>query len=159
MAALEVKLEKRLIANKDGKIFKFLLGGIKVGEASYVAKTEATVLVGIDVGKIEQSDIKLGLGNISLTLPPIEILDFSYPAETFSEDELYSKGKAFKLKEEEEIYRDGEMEIRKMLPYLGLETEGQEKVSLILRPILSEMGYENIEIKFHPSVDLRPDKK
>lgn len=153
LAALEVKLDKMLFATKEKKLFGFLLGGIKIGETSYIADTEATLLIGIDAGKMRGEDVKVSLGKISLLLPPIEILDFSYPAASFIDNNLYTKDHNFKVEDKEKVYQEGEREIRALLPYLKLEKKAQEKTKLILVPILANMGFEEIDIDFHPSND------
>jgi len=107
--------------------------------------------MGIDAGKIKGKDVDISPGRISLTLPPIELLDFSYPAEKFVDDTLYIQRHNFKIEDKEEVYQKGELEIRSMIPYLGLEEKAQEKIRLLIRPVLAEMGFEIINIDFHPS--------
>ena len=153
LAALEVTLDKTLFAKKENRVLPFMMGGFKIGEASYMAHTQAILLVGIDAAKIQGKDVDAGAGSISLTLPPIELLDFSYPAERFYDDTLYTPNHKFSLEDKEVVYQQGEMEIRKMLPYLELEEKAQEKIKTLLRPILAEMGFERIQIDFHPSTD------
>ncbi|MEM7510155.1 MAG: DUF4230 domain-containing protein [Bacteroidota bacterium] len=153
LAALEVKLDKMVFARKETKVLTMFFGGITMGRASYIADTEATLLVGIDAGKLKAHDVTTSLGRISIKLPPIEILDFSYPAESFEENTSYVPTGNFNLKDKEEVFLNAEMEIRKMLPYLNLEKKAQEKTRQILIPILMEMGFEEIEIDYYSSTD------
>lgn len=156
LASLEVKLDKMLFATREKKI-NLILGSIKYGQAAYLVNTEATLLIGIDANKLQEDDVTIETGMISIILPPIELLDFSYPSERFVDCTLYITKDKFSLEEKEEVYQKGEMAIRGLLPYLNLEEKAQDKIRLILGPVFSQMGFERIHIDFHPSADFSVD--
>jgi hypothetical protein len=111
LATTEVTIQKFVFATKE----KRLLFVIKLNEAYFAANTEARVKLGIDLSKIHKEDIEITGKSISLMLPPVEVLNFSYPFENFKEDSTI-RDDAFLNKmtvfDVEEFYRQGEMDIR-----------------------------------------------
>lgn len=154
LASLEVKLDKMLFAQNQSKVLPFLFGGINLNKAPFIAYTEASILIGIDMDKLRGQDIDISGAKISLTLPPVELLDFSYPAEKFREDDIYVTAKdTWSMHQKEQVYQLGELEIREMIPYLGMEEKAQENIIMLLTPVLRGMGFENIEINFQEDKD------
>lgn len=153
LATTEVMIDKFVFASKE----KRLLFVIKLNEAYFAAKTESSVSLGIDLNKVRKEDIDIQGNSISLTLPPIEVLNFSYPYESFKEDTtirsdaLFNKITVFDI---EEYYRQGEMDIRANLPYMGLVEKTQNNTRTLLRRLLAGLGYEEIYIDFKPQDEL-----
>jgi len=153
LATTEVMIDKFVFATKE----KRLLFVIKLNEAYFAAKTESSVSLGIDLNKIHKEDIDIHDKSISLILPPIEVLNFSYPYESFREDTtirsdaLLNRITVFDI---EEYYRQGEMDIRSNLPYMGLVEKTQNNTRTLLRRLLSGLGYEEIYIDFKPQDQL-----
>lgn len=153
LATTEVMIDKFVFASKE----KRLLFVIKLNEAYFAAKTESSVTLGIDLNKLRKEDIDIQGNSISLTLPPIEVLNFSYPYESFKEDTtirsdaLFNRITVFDI---EEYYRQGEMDIRANLPYMGLVEKTQNNTRTLLRRLLAGLGYEEIYIDFKPQDEL-----
>jgi len=83
LATTETIIDKTVIGTKN----KSILGLVKLSEANFVAYTEATVKTGIDLTKLDEYDIHINGKEISLNLPPVEVLDFQYPFQKFEIDE------------------------------------------------------------------------
>ena len=95
-------------------------------------------------------------------LPPVEVINFSYPAENFKRDSLIS-GNAFMnkitLSDQEDFFQDAESDIRNNLKYLNIVSITEKKTSLMLETMLRALGYEEIYIDFKKSEVLIPEIK
>jgi hypothetical protein len=153
LATTEVMIDKFIFATKE----KRLLFVIKLNEAYFAAKTESSVSLGIDLNKIHREDIDIKDKSISLMLPPIEVLNFSYPYESFQEDTTirsYALLNNITGYDVEEYKRQGEKYISANLPYMCLVEKTQNNTRTLLRRLLSGLGYEEIYIDFKPQDQL-----
>jgi hypothetical protein len=153
LCTTEVTIEKFVFATKE----KRLLFLIKLNEAYFAAHTEARVKLGIDLSKIRKEDIDIKDLSISLMLPPVEVLNFSYPFENFKEDFTIRDDATLNrisVADIEEFYRQGEMDIRSNLQFMGLVDKTKTNTRVLLRGMLAGLGYEEIYIDFKPQDDL-----
>jgi hypothetical protein len=147
LATTQVVIDKYIFATKE----KSLLHIIRINEAYYAARSEATVKLGIDLDKIRKDDITIKDNTITVVLPPVEVLNFSYPFEKFETDHLVSQNKVFnKINafDIEEYFRQGETDIRANLDYMGLIGTTQQNTRRMLRMMLAGLGYQEIYIEF-----------
>ena len=153
LATTETVIDKTVVGSKSKK----LLGLIKVSEANFVAYTEATVKTGIDLNKLSRDDIRIEGKEISILLPPVEVLDFSYPFQKFDIDSTILKDSwvnRFDVLDYEEFYRQAELDIRNQLQYTGIIEATQNKTRIMFQGLLKNLGYEAIFIKFTPTEQL-----
>src|SRR5690606_41208 len=96
----------------------------KFNEAKFLAYSQAKVKSGIDLGKIREEHIEISGNKITLNLPPVEVINFSYPPSSFVEDSLISDPRVFlnkiNLRDQEEFFRLAELDIRENLEYMGI---------------------------------------
>ncbi|MDF1550248.1 MAG: DUF4230 domain-containing protein [Bacteroidales bacterium] len=136
-------------------------------DAYFFAETEAVIKAGIDLEKLKEEDIKIAGRKISITLPAVEIINFSYPAEGFQVIEKYSdeaaifKWNSIDVVEKDDLYRQGEADIRSTINDLGIVKTAQTNTRLLLKKILTLSGFEEIYIDFKDSdKDMEtPDKQ
>ncbi|WP_346857642.1 DUF4230 domain-containing protein [uncultured Draconibacterium sp.] len=114
--------------------------------------TEATVKMGIDLSKLSEEDIEIKNDSIIINLPRVEILNFSYPHEKFTEvfpisnfDDCTRKNKIEKL---DEVLRLAETDIRDKIKYLKIEEEVEFKTKQILSAFLTKSNFNNVIIRF-----------
>ncbi|HKZ36956.1 MAG TPA: DUF4230 domain-containing protein [Chryseolinea sp.] len=154
MATTQVMIDKYIFASKEKNL---LLGLITLNEAHYAAKSEATVKLGIDLNKIKKEDITVLDNSITILLPPVEVVNFSYPFEKFetntlvSQDRFLNKITAYDI---EEYFRQGETDIRENLDYMGLIEKTQVNTRRMLRMMLAGLGYTEIYIEYKPQQKL-----
>jgi hypothetical protein len=128
-------------------------------DAYFFAETEATIKAGIDLEKLKEDDVKITGKRISITLPPVEIINFSYPAEGFKVIEKYSdqesifKWNSIDVKEKDNLYRQGEADIRENIDDLGIIKTAQTNTRTLITKILAFSGFEEIYIEFKDSKD------
>ncbi len=128
-------------------------------DAYFFAETQATIKAGIDLEKLKEDDIKIEGRKISIKLPPVEILNFSYPAEGYKVIEKYSdessifKWNSLDVADKDELYRQGETDIRAYLNDLGIIKTAQTNTRLLLKKILTISGFDEIYIEFSEGQD------
>ncbi len=131
---------------------KKLLWVVKLNEAKFVAHSQAIVKAGINLEKLKPEDVKITGKSISITLPHVEIINFSYPAELFRMDTLIS-GNAFlnniSLADQEQFFQDAETDIRNSLQFMDIVKTTEKKTRLLLGTMLETIGYNEIYIEFH----------
>ncbi|MDF9800769.1 hypothetical protein OKW21_006032 [Catalinimonas alkaloidigena] len=148
LATTEFTVDKIVHGTKTRKLSWF----IKLSEARFLAYSQAKIKSGIDLSKIEQEDIVIEGKRISLQLPPVEVINFSYPPSSFVEDSLISDTRAFlntiSIEDQEEFFRQAELDIRSNLEYMGIVETTQEHTRTLLRQLLKALDYEEIYITF-----------
>lgn len=147
LATTETIIDKTVIGTKT----KSVLGLIRLNQANFVAYTEATVKTGIDLQKLDEYDVRINGKEITVQLPPVEVLDFQYPFQKFVVDTVLlddSWVNRFDIIDYEEFYRRAELDIRENLQYTGIVEATQNKTRLMLTGLLKNLGYEAIFIDF-----------
>ena len=131
---------------------KKLLWVVNLNDAKFVAHSQAVVKAGVNLEKLKPEDVEIQGKRISITLQNIEIINFSYPAESFQMDTLIS-GKAFlnniSLADQEQFFQDAEIDIRNSLQYMDIVKTTERKTRLLLGTMLKTIGYNEIYINFH----------
>jgi len=155
LATTEFTLHKTILATRDKKLLLL----IPLNSALFVAYTEAVVTAGIDVNKLKKDDIVIQGNSISITLPPVEVINFSYPFSHYqidkelSQDEFMNK---FTLLDHEELYRQSEMEIRSLLKQIGVVEQTEDKTRQLMENLLKNLGYTEVYIEFKDCKTLFP---
>ena len=125
---------------------------IPVNEASFLAYSRAKIKTGINLERIREADIQIEGKKITLILPTIEVINFSYPPEDFVEDSLISNPKRFlnsiNLEDQETFFRLAELDIRDQLPYMGLVETSQNHARKLMFTLLKSFEFEEIFIHF-----------
>lgn len=147
LATTEFVIDKIVFGTKTKK-----LALLKISEASFMAYSQAKVKAGIDLSKIREADIRIEGTKIHLELPPIEVINFSYPPASFVEDSLISDPKVFlnkiNIRDQEEFFRLAELDIRENLRYIGIVRTTQNHTRQLFHVLLGSLGYEEIYITF-----------
>lgn len=155
LATTEVSIDKFLFATKEKK---FLLL-IKLNEATFGAKTQATVKLGINLDKLKKDNVDVGDNYVNIKLPPIEVLSFDYPFDKFEIDPtLYDNAFMNKMTivDIEDIYRQGEADIRANLKYMGVLERAQTNTRKLMTNLIAGLGYEEIYIDFEEQDEIIP---
>lgn len=123
-------------------------------DAYFFAETQATIKAGIDLEKLREDDVKITGKRITIKLPPVEIVNFSYPAEGFkvitkyTDDAAILKWNSIRIEQKDELYRQGEADIRSNIKNLGIIKTAQTNARILLKKILQLSGFEEIYIEF-----------
>lgn len=148
LATTEFTVDKIVHGTKTRKLSWF----IQLSEARFLAYSQAKIKSGIDLSKISESDIEIKGKRITLRLPPVKVINFSYPPSSFVEDSLISDTRAFlntiSIEDQEEFFRQAELDIRNNLAYMGIVETTQEHTRTLLIRLLKSLDYEEIYISF-----------
>jgi hypothetical protein len=148
LATTEFTVDKIVHGTKTKKIAWF----IKLSEARFLAYSQAKIKAGIDLSDIAEEDVQIEGKKITLQLPPIKIINFSYPPSSFQEDTLVSDPSAFlnsiSVADQETFFREAELDIRNNLEYMGIVETTQNHCQTMLYQLLRSLGYEEIYISF-----------
>ncbi|MEQ9403984.1 MAG: DUF4230 domain-containing protein [Cyclobacteriaceae bacterium] len=131
---------------------KRLLWVVKLNEAKFLAHSTAIIKAGVNLEKLKQEDVQIEGKRISLKLPAVEVINFSYPSELFHKDSLISTDaflNKISLEDQEGFFQDAEIDIRNSLKYMDITSATQKKTRLMLENLLRTLGYEEIYIDFH----------
>ncbi len=155
LATVEYVVTKVIKSEKDNFILK---------NSYFFAQTEARIKAGINLDKLNEEDIEIEGTKIKLTLPPIEIINFSYPVESFKLIDKYTTkpglfSKAFTLEQRDELYRQGEKSIRASLKDLGIIERAKSNTKMLIEKILIASEFEEIYITFKEQEGLLSDQK
>lgn len=157
LATVEFVVAKTVYGQKEKKL-PFI--PIRLNRASFMAFTEARIKAGIDLDKLLPKDVKVEGDKISILLPPIEILNFSYPSESFVEDKLYTNQRKFlnhiSVLDQEDLFRQADLSIRNQIADLGIEKAAQKNARFLLKELLTLQNFTEISIEFKPSKKLKP---
>jgi hypothetical protein len=147
LATTETIIDKIVIGNEEKKLLRI----ITIGRARFVCYTQAIIKAGIDLKKIEEKDITITGKQISLILPPVEVINFSYPFDKFKVDRILQDDDFFAkidIKDMEELYRQAEADIRNLLPFTGIVETTEQKTTQLLEMLLRSLGYKEIYISY-----------
>lgn len=147
LATTEFKVDKLVFGVKNKRI----LWVVKLNEAQFLAKSQATIKTGINLDKLKEEDIKIKQDRISITLPPVEVINFSYPAESFKKIDILTSdafSTKINLEDQENFFQEAEIDIRNSLKYMGIIETTQQKTRTMLEALLQNLGYNEIYIDF-----------
>ncbi len=147
LATSEFTVDKLVFGVKNKRI----LWVFKLNEAQFLAKSQATIKAGINLEKLKEEDIEIVQNRISITLPPVEVLNFSYPPESFEKIEFLTSdafSTKINLEDQENFFREAEIDIRNNLKYMGIIETTQQKTRTMLEAMLRNLGYTEIYINF-----------
>lgn len=148
LATTEFTVDKLVYGSKTKKVaWVFTLR-----DAKFLAYSKAHIKTGVELGKLTEKDIIVKDKMISLTLPPVKVVNFSYPPDSFHLDPEISNPNQFlnriTIEEQEELFRQAELDIRNNLQYMGVVKNTQQNTRNILTRLLAGLGYEEIYINF-----------
>ena len=147
LATTETVIEKIVIGNKKKMILKIFT----LDQARFVCYSEARIKAGIDLKKLAKEDIKINGKQIDLLLPPVEVINFSYPFTRFRIDSTLLDNGLFAritINDMEEFYRMAELDIRAQLPFMGITEATEIKTRQMMESLLKSLGYSEIYISF-----------
>jgi hypothetical protein len=147
LSTTEFKVDKLVFGVKDKRIFWV----IKLNQAQFIAQSQAIIKAGVNLEKVKEEDIIIDGNKINITLPHVEIINFSYPAEKFKKIDILTKN-AFttkiNLEDQEKFFREAELDIRNSLQFMDIVKTTQQKTRTMLDALLRNLGYDEIYIDF-----------
>lgn len=147
LSTTEFTVDKLVWGVKNKRILWF----IKLNQAQFLAQSQAVIKAGVNLARIREEDVKINGNRINLTLPHVEVTNFSYPAEKFKKVDILTIN-AFStninLEDQEKFFREAEIDIRNSLEHMGIVEATQNKTRTMVEAMLRNLGYKEIYIQF-----------
>jgi len=131
----------------------------------FFAKTKAYVKAGIDLSKLQENDIVISENKISVSLPPIEIINFSYPADSFEVVTKYTEERSLfgwnniDVEQKDDYFRQAETDIRANINDLGITEVAEKNALKFLTKLLASLGFTEIYLTFKPGDGVLQENK
>ena len=124
----------------------------KFGDRKILFSCKAILKAGIDLSKLEDSDIQVNTEEktITITLPNAELLSVNLKPENIKL--IYEKTSitrsSFSNKERDAVLAQGEADILKSVPDMGIFDDAENNAKLFLEAFFKQAGFTNVNIEF-----------
>lgn len=122
------------------------------GKRKIMFSCTAFIKAGINMKDFSADAVSLNkeTKTISVILPKAKILSFNMPPEEIKEEFSVVTGlrDRFTPEEKQQLLVLGENDIKADIPNMGIIEDAQENAKLFFKALFSQLGYENINIKF-----------
>lgn len=142
LGTVEYTISKVVKANNNDN-FLALFGSKKI-----IFTTTCHLKAGFDLSKLQEGDIQCRGNHVKVTLPKPELLSLDMrPEETHL---IYSESTGlrtnFTPEERNALLAQGEKEIRKSVPTMGILKDAETNGKAFLEQLLKQWGYEDIDV-------------
>ena len=145
LGTVEYTVRKAVRARDEGEWFK-------IGNRRILFSCTAHIKAGINLERLPLDRIVVDEGSrsVSLVLPHAAVLSINLPPEEIrlEYEDVTGFRQHFSDRERQALLKQGERDIVRDLPQLGILAEAEENALEFFRPMLEEMGFENIQIVF-----------
>ncbi len=145
LGTVEYVVTKIVKANDNATWYKF-------GDRKILFSCKAILKAGIDLSKLEDSDIQVNTEEktITITLPNAELLSVNLKPENIKL--IYEKTSitrsSFSNKERDAVLAQGEADILKSVPDMGIFDDAENNAKLFLEAFFKQAGFTNVNIEF-----------
>ena len=141
LGTVEYTVRKAVKARDEGDWFK-------IGNRRILFSCTARIKAGINLERVPLD--KLVVDESSLVLPHATVFSIDIPPEQIrlEYEDVTGFRQHFSDQERQALLRQGEREIVRDLPKLGILAEAESNAEEFFRPMLEQMGFENIQIRF-----------
>lgn len=147
LATTEFVLTKIISATKSNKVLGFRV----TPDATFMASTEAKIKTGIDLSQLKAEHIRIEEKTVSVRLPAVKLLHFSYPPDKMEMIQEYTRKNyfnAFSIQEKTKLYQQAETDIKNHLQEYGFYEETEANTKQLLTHLLTSMGFEEVNVSF-----------
>lgn len=143
LATSEYVVTKIIKVNDDNTWYK-------VGDRKILMTCKASLVAGIDLSKLTESDIHIDGENISVTLPHARLIYINIKPEdiqTAYQDVSLFRDK-FSSQEKNELAVQAEKQIKESADSIGIFITAETNATLFINNFLQKEGFKNIQINF-----------
>ena len=145
LGTVEYTVRKAVRARDEGEWFK-------IGNRRILFSCTAYIKAGIDLERLPLDKIVVdeSTRSISLVLPHAAVLSINLPPEEIrlEYEDVTGFRQKFSDRERQALLKQGERDIVRDIPSLGILAEAEENALEFFRPMLEQMGFENVQISF-----------
>ena len=145
LGTVEYTVRKAVKARDEGDWFK-------IGNRRILFSCTARIKAGINLERVPLDKLVVDESSrsVSLVLPHATVFSIDIPPEQIrlEYEDVTGFRQHFSDQERQALLRQGEREIVRDLPKLGILAEAESNAEEFFRPMLEQMGFENIQIRF-----------
>ena len=145
LGTVEYTVRKAVRARDEGEWFK-------IGNRRILFSCTAYIKAGINLERLPLDKIVVDEASrsISLVLPHATVLSINLPPEEIrlEYEDVTGFRQKFDDRERQALLKQGERDIVRDIPSLGILAEAEENALEFFRPMLEQMGFENVQISF-----------
>ena len=145
LGTVEYTVRKAVRARDEGEWFK-------IGNRRILFSCTAHIKAGINLENLQLDKIVVdeSTRSISLVLPRATVLSLNLPPEEIrlEYEDVTGFRQKFSDQERQALLKQGERDILRDIPSLGILAEAEENAVGFFRPMLEQMGFENVQISF-----------
>lgn len=143
LATVEYTVSKIIKASDDQQWYT-------VGDRKILLSCKARVKAGIDLSRLEVSDIRVDGKTIRLQLPAAQVLSVTVPPEEirleYEDVGLFRSD--FSAAERQALLAQGEAQIRRQVAATTITRDAETQASLVLGNFFRGLGFETVQITF-----------
>lgn len=145
LSLVEYRVSKIVKADDDGAWYK-------IGDRKILLSCTAYLKAGIDLATFGPDDVDIDWTGkrVSVTIPHATLLSLDMPASEIREeyDHVTMFRQSFSAEERNALLRQGEKQIRRSVPSLGILEKADENARRFFESVFQKMGFETVEVSF-----------
>jgi len=145
LGTVEYTVRKAVRARDEGDWFK-------IGNRRILFSCTAYIKAGINLERLPLDKIVVDetTHSVSLVLPHATVLSINLPPEEIrlEYEDVTGFRQKFSDQERQALLKQGERDIVRDIPSLGILAEAEQNALEFFRPMLEQMGFENVQISF-----------
>ena len=145
LGLVEYKVRKIIKADDQGEWYK-------IGDRKILLSCTAYLKAGIDLSSFSAEDISVdrAAGKVTVTLPHATLLSLDIPASEIRQefDQVSLLRSDFSAQERNELLRQGERQIRRSVPSLGILQKAEENARKFFDSAFQKLGFTTVEVVF-----------
>jgi hypothetical protein len=145
LSLVEYRVSKIIKADDEGAWYK-------IGDRKILLSCTAYLKAGIDLATFGPDDVDIDWTGkrVSVTIPHATLLSLDMPASEIREeyDHVTMFRQSFTAEERNALLRQGEKQIRRSVPALGILDKADENARRFFESVFQKMGFETVEVSF-----------
>ncbi len=123
----------------------------KIGDRKILISCQANIKAGVDLSKLTADDVVANGKNITLYLPPPQVLSLSLPPEKIKVEykEVSLLRDDFSNADRDALLTQAESQIRNSIKELGILDSTEKNTTMFVTNFLRKMGFESITISYN----------
>ena len=145
LSLVEYRVSKIIKADDEGAWYK-------IGDRKILLSCTAYLKAGIDLTGFDADDVDIDWTGerVTVTIPHATLLSLDMPPSEIREeyDHVTMFRHSFSAEERNALLRQGEKQIRKSVPSLGILEKADENARRFFESVFLKMGFETVEVAF-----------
>ena len=145
LGTVEYTVRKAVRARDEGEWFK-------IGNRRILFSCTAYIKAGINLKNLSLDKIVVDeeARSVAMVLPHAAVLSINVPPEEIrlEYEDVTGFRQKFSDQERQALLKQGERDILRDIPSMGILAEAEENALEFFRPMLEQMGFENVQISF-----------